>query len=366
MKVWLDFCEPKSITMLRPLYNRLIKEHEVFITARDFDATYDLLNDWGVPYIKVGEHGGADLKGKLHSYIDRLNALLEIVEEKQPDFLFCITSPEAIRIAFGLGLPHIMFYDEPRSVGCSKLTLPMVDLVVVPRPIPFEWYEKYGVSEDRTLRFNGIDEVGWLNKHDFTPNSHYLEEFNLKKQNYIVFRTIATQSYAHLSERMEPHESLLTEIIPELEREIPNNKMDLQYVILPRYEEQYIHMQEVFSKYISSGKIILERSISHLADIMYFSSMVVSGGGTMVRESALLGVPSIEFIGSETYPQEQFLIDNGFPLVHVKKTEKIIQKIRHFLKDDPRQNTWDKIENLDNPIEVALEKFRVFAKKYSK
>ena len=80
MKIWLDFCEPKSITMLRPLYEELIKEHEVFITARDFDSTHFLLKKWGVPYIDAGSYGGGSLIGKLKSYNERMVELTEIVE----------------------------------------------------------------------------------------------------------------------------------------------------------------------------------------------------------------------------------------------------------------------------------------------
>jgi uncharacterized protein len=343
--------------MLRPLYKLLKKEHDVIITARDFDATYSLLDAWGVPYLKVGAHGGAELSDKLHSYIDRLNELLRIIEKEKPDFLFCITSPEAIRIAYGLGLPHIMFYDEPRSVGCSTLTLPMVEHVIVPKPIPIEWYLKYGIPKDNIIQFNGIDEVGWLNQKEFHPNLEYLSELNLTERKYIVFRTIATQSYAHLVGRMKPHETLLTEIIPKLKSHLEKNIPDMKYLVIPRYKEQYEHISEVFSEEINQGSIVLRKNVSHLADIMYFSALVISGGGTMVRESALLGVPSIEFIESDTYPQEQFLMDNGFPLVHVKTPDEVVDQAIKFLNAE-RNDTWNKIERLDNPIMMGYYLFK--------
>ena len=59
MKIWLDFCEPKSITMLRPLYEELIKDYEVFVTARDFDSTHFLLQKWGIPYIDAARDSRA-------------------------------------------------------------------------------------------------------------------------------------------------------------------------------------------------------------------------------------------------------------------------------------------------------------------
>jgi uncharacterized protein len=357
MKIWLDFCEPKSITMLRPLYNRLTAEHDVFITARDFDATYSLLDDWGVPYLKVGHHGGKNLNEKLHSYIDRLNSLLPIIEREKPDFLFCITSPEAIRIAFGLGIPHIMFYDEPRSVGCSKLTLSMVEHLVVPGPIPYEWYGSYGIAEDKVVRFNGIDEVAWLNRKDFHPNTSYNRALGLEEKKYIVCRTEATQSYSHLDNWLGDDETLLLKIIPALHNRLKQEKIDMKFFILPRYQEQFDVLLSTFEQEIADGTIILKKSIANLADIMYYSAMVLSGGGTMVRESGLLGIPSIEFIPSKTYPQEQFLIDNNFPLLHVQTVEEVVEKSLEFLKKGPSKNTWDRIDDLDNPITIALDMF---------
>lgn len=357
MKIWLDFCEPKSVTMLRPLYNRLIKSHHVFITARDFDSTYALLDDWGVPYIKVGKHGGADLIGKLRAFSDRLRDLIEIIAKEKPDFLFCITSPEAIRIAFGLHIPHIMFNDEPRSKGPSALTLPFLEYVIVPKPIPLEWYTAYGIPAEKIIRFNGIDEVGWLNSEDFVPNSKYLASMQLTENRFIVCRTEPTQAYAHLDNRPGPGETLLTQIVPTLLKFVKNENRADKILIITRYQEQFTALSQFFSSEIKSGEIILTKNVVHLADVMYFSALVISGGGTMVRESALLGVPSIEFIPTDTYPQEQFLIDQGFPLIHLKTADAIIKTAKEYLVTVNRKDTREYIKKLENPILVGLELF---------
>ena len=146
MKIWLDFCEPKSVTMLRPLYEKLVEEYDVFITTRDFDSTHFLLNKWGVDYLPVGKYGDRTLEGKLLAYSERLSELTKIVIKEDPQFLFCITSPEAMRISFGLQIPNIMFNDEPRSFGPCTTTFPYVDQVIVPSCIPLEWYLNYGLK----------------------------------------------------------------------------------------------------------------------------------------------------------------------------------------------------------------------------
>jgi hypothetical protein len=358
MKIWLDFCEPKSVIMLRPLYNRLIADHEVFITARDFDSTYALMDEWGVPYYKIGNYGGADLMGKLRSYADRLKDLIDVVDQEKPDFLFCITSPEAIRVAFGIKLPHIMFNDEPRSYGCSALTLPFVQHVIVPKPIPIEWYLPYGIPSEKIVQFNGIDEVAWLNKEDFTPSSQYAQDLGLDEGQYIVCRTEATQSYAHLEDRMQSHETLLTEVIPQLRQYFDETNQNLKILILTRYQEQFDYLSTIFASEIDTRILILRQHVAHLADIMYYAALVLSGGGTMVRESALLGIPSIEFIPTETYPQEQFLMENGFPLVHKKTVEEIIESCKNYLENPSKIDTHALIDNLENPILIGLNLFK--------
>ena len=113
MKIWLDYCEPKSVTMLSPLYKRLyVLGHDVFITARDFDSTLYLLDKTGNMYFQAGEYGGSTLLGKMKSYSNRISALIKIIERQEPDFLFCITSPVALRLSFGLQIPNIMFNDD--------------------------------------------------------------------------------------------------------------------------------------------------------------------------------------------------------------------------------------------------------------
>jgi predicted glycosyltransferase len=350
VKIWLDFCEPKSVTMLRPLYDKFSESHEVFITARDFDSTFYLLDKWGVDYIPVGEYGGKNLIGKLRSYSKRLSELIEIIYKENPEFLFCITSPEALRVSFGLQIPNIMFNDEPRSYGPCSMTLPYVNQVIVPKCIPIKWYLEYGLKEEKIIRFNGIDEVGWLS--NFEPNEEILKDLNLSKENYIVCRTEPTKA-GYLVNEMEPHETQLATIIPE----IIQKTTDFKFLVITRNEEQFAYLTKKFESRIKEDKIQVYRGLENLSQIIYFAKLVLTGGGTMVRESALLGVPSIEFLPLETYPQEQFLIDNGFPLKHFHDAEDSIKQALEYLEGNYRIDTFKKIEELENPIAIGIEEF---------
>lgn len=351
MKIWLDFCEPKSVTMLRPLYEKMIEDHEVFITARDFDSTFYLLNKWGIDYTWVGSYGGGTLIGKLKAYSKRLSHLIDIIDSKKPEFLFCITSPEAMRISFGLQIPNIMFNDEPRSFGPCSTTLPYINQVIVPKCIPIEWYLDYGVKEEKIIRFDGIDEVGWLT--DFKPNEEIIKNLNLSKDNYVVCRTEPTKA-GYLVDKMKPYETQLAEIVPNLLQE----KKSVKFLIITRNKEQFKYLNKEFKDDIKKDSVRVYEGLEDLSQIMYFAKMVLTGGGTMVRESALLGVPSIEFFPLETYPQEQFLIDNGFPLKHVHDAKDSVNQALEYLEGNYRKDTFQKIKELENPLEIGINEFK--------
>jgi predicted glycosyltransferase len=352
MKIWLDFCEPKSVIMLRPLYEKLSKHHDVFITSRDFDSTLYLLERWGIRHIPAGKYGGASLLGKLKSYSNRISELIPIIEKEKPEFLFCITSPEALRISFGLHIPNIMFNDEPRSFGPCTTTFPYVDQVIVPGCIPIEWYLNYGLKKEKIIRFNGIDEVGWLS--NFKPDKSLISDLNLEVDRYVVCRTEPTKA-GYLLDKMKPHETQLTKIIPKL----IDSASDFKFLILTRNEEQFNYLKKLFTFEIKKDIIRIYKGVDQLAHIMFFSKLVITGGGTMVRESALLGVPSIEFFPLETYPQEQFLIDNNFPLKHFHKAEDSIKQAVDFIKGNYKIETFKKIKELENPIQIAIKQFKV-------
>ncbi|MFX0071928.1 MAG: DUF354 domain-containing protein [Candidatus Hermodarchaeota archaeon] len=351
MKIWIDACEPKTVIMLKPLYERLKQNHNVYFTSRDFDSTIYLLDKYNIPHYKAGKHGGGSKLGKLKAYAKRLNQLIKITVKEKPDFLFSLASPEALRISFGLGISNIIFNDEPRSRGVVSLTLSLADKIIVPKCIPHEWYSKYISDENKLIRFNGIDEVGWLS--DFKPNESILERFNLQKNDYIVCRTEASKAQ-YLSKKMKPHQTLLTKIIPEL----IEHKKDIKYIIITRYREQYNYLKRFFKEYIKRDIVRIYEALDQLSQIMYFSKMVITGGGTMVRESALLGVPSIEYFPLDTYPQEQFLIDNGFPLKHIRELNEIIKQSLVFIEGNYKFNTNEKIKLLENPINIALINFQ--------
>ena len=124
-KIWIDIEEPKTGIMFNSLLKKFQKEGaDLLITARDYDSTFQILDDLHVKYQKVGKHGGEKLEDKLKTYIDRLSKLYPYVIKYAPDYFVTFSSVEGTRISYGLNIPSIGYNDEPRNVPVCKQIFP--------------------------------------------------------------------------------------------------------------------------------------------------------------------------------------------------------------------------------------------------
>jgi len=365
-KLWIDIEQPKAAIMLKSLIQKFQKFGAItLITARDYDSTFKIMDENGFDYKKIGEHGGASLKNKLKTYIDRLDLLFKEVFKFTPDFFITFTSVEGSRISFGLQIPSIGFNDEPRNEPVCKLVFPLLDEIITPNCIPIEQYLNIYAKKEQLIRYNGIDEIAWL--AEYKPNIKSLDKYNLEKGNYLIIRS--EMSYAsYLIGKLNPHETLIAKFIPKVFEKHPEKK----YFLLVRSIEQ----QEWLYNYLLSkglnpikmdqntnlnSNLIITRYISPITDLCFYSALVASGGGTIVRESSLLNVPSIEFFPGETAPQDVFLIKNGFPIEHIKEPDKIANRIIEILDEGQKNSRFTnefrkKIEQFENPNEVCFQR----------
>lgn len=347
-KVWVDLEHQKAGIMLAPLFKQLeAGGAELLYTARDFGNNRQVLEELGIRFTMVGSHGGADLAAKLATHVERVRDLLPIVTGFRPDFSISFCSVEHARVAFGLRIPSVAFNDEPRSTAVGRLTLPLLDHVITPSCIPIDWYLALGASRDRLIRYNGIDEIAWLSA--YKPDPSILDVMDVDKGMYVLMRTEMTHA-EYLREKMKPEDTAIADFLPAIVKEFPNHK----FFLLCRSPLQEAFLERRLRD-LDGRHVIITRFIPRLDDFMFFSALVASGGGTIVRESSLLGVPSIEFFPGETAPQEHFLMDNGFPLWHLKTPAEVAARAIQVLHGEhgSREGFHARLARFDNPATVC-------------
>jgi hypothetical protein len=300
MKVWIDILTPKQANLFTELHHRLqTKGVKTLLTTREYREVNELLTLKGVKSVSVGRHGGAGLEEKLVESARRIQALSKLIKEENPDIAISFSSPEAARVAFGLGIPHYCISDSPHAEAVSKLTIPLSQKLFTPWIIPLYAWKKYAIGPRDIVRYRGLDPAAWLDS--YKPNSRALASLNLDPSKPIVVIRTPEEFAAYLSGHAASGRA--SEIIGKI---IENHGNDAQIVALPRYETQ----AEKLTKRFGSKIIVCEHVVDAIS-LLSVSTVFIGGGGTMTAEAALLGVPVISYYPGNPTFVEKFLINCG-------------------------------------------------------
>ncbi|MFO7872464.1 MAG: DUF354 domain-containing protein [Candidatus Undinarchaeales archaeon] len=343
-KIWIEILTPKQVMFFGRLLEKCRERgYETVVTSRDYSEVNKVRDRYGIDAEVVGEHGGSTLSGKLSAGLERAEKLQEIVESEQPDVAVYLSSPDAARVSFGLGIESISVNDIPEAEAQSKLTVPISSRVACPKCIPKKVFTEYGISEDRVVQYDALDPIAWLK--DFKPDEKILNELDIDSEKpLITFRTMETKA-SYLKE--EKKVNFLVPIIKEI-----SEKIDAQIVVLSRYNQEEEIKKEL------SDDITVTNYVSQPQSLLYYSDVFVGAGGTMSLEAGLLGTPTLSCRPIDTY-YERHAKKEGL-IEHVEKgneTEKIIHMLEKNgkYKKELRKTAERLKKEMESPIDVLME-----------
>ena len=119
-------------------------------------------------------------------------------------------------------------------------------------------------------------------------------------------------------------------------------------VIIPRYGDEKERFKGINNVYILD-KTVLGVEIIRAADL------VVSSGGTMAREAALLGIPTFSYHFRDDILK--YLMGEGYPVRYLPNFELIWKYSKEVIKDPEkyRMDTSDRLKQYDNHIDIIVE-----------
>jgi len=350
-RVWVDALTPKQLLFFSKLVEKLERKGlQVLFTTRAYREVLGLREIKGIECIVVGKHGGRDLESKLIASIERMRELISLVKEWKPDITISHSSPEASRVSFGLRIPHLCANDSPHSIYVAKLTIPLSQYLFTPWIIPKRIWTRFGIDSSRIIHYKGLDPVAWLKEFSFSPR--VLKELGISgKRDIIVIRE--TESFAsYLLDAVKTLAPITDSILPPLLKQFQDN---IDIVILPRYDEQVLYLKE---KKLPDNVIIADKVID-ATSLLYYSTLLIGGGGTMNIEAALLGKPVISVYPGKTTMIEQYLIKKKviFRPRSVKEVIAFSQKIlqEKKLREGIRSRGLKLFRSMENPVNAILK-----------
>jgi uncharacterized protein len=276
MRVWVDMTNVAHPIVLRPLIELLEADgHEVEITARPLSHTLDLLDAWGHPYVALGRYGGASKAGKARAAADRIARLLRFARGRRFDYALGHASADLPPVCRALHIPNTTMFDYEWATLQHHVICRLATRVLVPDAIPPERLRRYGAKPPKLVRFPGLKEEYYL--ASFEPDRTTLEKLGVPEGEPVcVVRT--PPSYALYLGGSE--NALLPPLLRRLDRQ------GCWSVVLTRTAEQRAAVDALgLERAIAPEHAQDGRSLVALADAL------VSAGGTMNREAAVLGTP---------------------------------------------------------------------------
>ncbi|MDF2426353.1 MAG: DUF354 domain-containing protein, partial [Nitrosopumilus sp.] len=242
MKIWIDILTPKQLLFSEPIVEKLGKKHDLLCTSRDYEEVSKLAKIRDFDLVFVGKHGGGAKEAKLKASIDRMGRLSAKIRTFSPDIVISFCSPEAARIAFGLGIKHVAFCDSPHAEAVMRLTLPLIQKLLIPFTIAKKEFSKYGIDEKNIIQYKAIDAFVTIQRK--IDQKAKLPFKNNNRRNILIRIEEEEASYTSKSSKIIP-------IIKKIEREFENENI----VVLGRYAKQIESLQKTVGKKVKIVKM---------------------------------------------------------------------------------------------------------------
>jgi hypothetical protein len=295
------------------------KNHELLCTGRNYRECVKLSKLKKFELKLVGRYGGSSKYDKLRASSSRIFDLAKEINKFQPDLCISFSSPEAARVAFGLGIPHITFSDSPHAYAVQMLTIPFVNYLLCPWIIPYHAWKNSGIARNQIIHYHALDPVAWIRRERENINrANLMKRYQLSKGSTILIRPEESKA-SYLLEKDNNVNKILEAIVR-------NFHDTTNILVLCRYQDQIRQFSEKYGDKIK----VLESVVDGL-ELISLVDIFVGGGGTMTAESALLGKPTISISPIKFYVDD-YLLKMG--LIHkVVNSSQILKLLLHMQKD---------------------------------
>lgn len=309
-KIWVDLDNSPHVPFFRPIIEELRKRnYEVFVTARDAYQVRELTQFYGVNAKIIGRHYGKHKILKAFGTCLRALKLMPIIRAEKPDLALCHGSRALLMTASLFRIPSVMLIDYEFAA-----VLPGIKptWVLVPSVVQQEQMKNW----TKIAKYPGIKEDVYLSK--FKPDASLRERFGVPANNLLIaVRPPATEAHYHNPEA----ETLLTAVLSRFA-----DADDITILLLPRNKRQESELRVSWPDALASGRFIIPSHVEDGLNLIWNADLVISGGGTMNREAAAMGVPVYSIFRGKIGAVDHYLAEQG-RLVLIETTADVTTKI---------------------------------------
>jgi predicted glycosyltransferase len=283
MKILFDINHPAHVHQFKNAIQILkANGHEVLVTARNKEITYNLLNDLGIKYAEAGESKKNNVSKAVEMFrIDY--KLYKIAKEFNPDVLIGgSTNVYVTQISKFLRKKSIIFEDTEHAWFQRRLLEPFASVICTPSCFKIDLGKKQ-------IRYDGYHELAYLHPNCFKPNPLVLDELGLSKDDrFTILRFVSRTSSCDVG-----HSGLTLETKRRAMKEFE------------KYGHVFITSESPLLEDFERYRIAVSPEKIH--DLMYYATLLYGESSTMASECAVLGTHAIfsDFAGRGYTDEEE-------------------------------------------------------------
>jgi hypothetical protein len=310
-RIWIDLDNSPHVPFFAPIVEELKKRgYSVILTARDAYQVRELADLFRFNYKCVGSHWGKRRFLKVFGTCLRALQLLPIMAGKRADLAVAHGSRSQVIASVLLGIPSLCILDYEFSQG---LVIMKHTWLMTPEIIRLSDTVQ---RKHRVLQYPGIKEDVYVPA--FRPDPSIKSRLRLDDRNIVVVvRPPATEAHYH-----NPKSDELFTATIDLLGHAPN----VQVIVLPRNHRQALSVQSSWPAWFAAGKLSIPDHPEDGLNLMWHSDLVISGGGTMNREAAALGIPVYSIFRGAIGAVDRYLSDSG-RLILIESVEDLRTKV---------------------------------------
>ncbi len=336
MKIWFDISNSPHVNMFYDLIVELENEgHTTIITSRPLANTVELLNQRGLKHTIIGAHYGKNFYKKLFGYPIRVFQLRNFLKNNKPDLAVSQSSFHSPVAAKLLGVPSIYTNDNEHAMGNIPAFM-FATQVLIPENLPIENITKKGISLSKIKQYPGVKEGIYLWKKGKQINFDRKALSNKDITIYIRPEPLTAQYY-------KAKKNFLDDTICELQEKY-------QIKVLARDKTQLAYYKQ--KKF---NKTNVPDNPLDFDEIANSCSLFIGAGGSMTRELAILGIPTISVYQDELLAVDEYLISKKVlkhePAISAKVVEDYLKSLNQISESNDIMDKGEKAyEMLKNEI----------------
>lgn len=290
MTIWFDISNSPHINMFYDLIRSLEKEgHVIVITSRPLANTIELLDKKGLSHQPIGIHYGKNMMDKVFGFPIRVYQLWKFLRDKQIDLAVSQSSFHSPITAKLLGIPSIYTNDNEHALGNLPSFL-FASTILLPESFKLNQFSTHPFIRKKIKFYPGIKEGIYLWRVSEKVNSTLKKRDGRLLNLYIRPEPSTAQYY-------NGKENFLDDLIKEM-------SSDYHITILPRNASQVSH----YSSSPFKGVQVALKPIA-FEEIAADCDLFLGAGGSMTRELAMIGIPTLSVYQDQLLEVDKILIE---------------------------------------------------------